>query len=125
MTDLALSVVYVEGLTLKYAFMAFIHQTASSVSPEKSARSAALILAVQVVVDIVFAGGEAGGCGGGTVGGGMVVGLVVDTVGGTVVTRWVTGGRGLVTGMLSCELEDGKGVMCFGDKGKDAGFAVY
>ena len=55
-TDLASSVVYVDGLTAKYAFMAFIQQTASSVSPEKSTGSAALISAVLVVVDIGFAG---------------------------------------------------------------------
>ena len=52
----ALSVVYVEGLTEKYAFMAFIEQTTFSVSPEKFAGSAALISMVLVLVDIGFVG---------------------------------------------------------------------
>ena len=120
-TDLALSVVYIEGLTVKYAFMAFIQWTVSSVSPEKSAGSAALILAVLVVVDIGFAGGGAGlagGCDGRTVDKNAVVkegvktgGLVVDVSGGAVVTRGVTGGKKLVTGMLGCELKGGKEAM--------------
>ena len=90
-TDLALSVVYVNGLTAKYTFIAFIQWTASSVSPEKSAGSAALISVVLVVVDVGFAGGGAGlagSCGSGIVGGSAVVnevveagGLVVDTAG--------------------------------------------
>ena len=94
------SVVYVDGLTAKYALIAFIQRTASSVSPEKSAGSAALISVVLVVVDIRFAGGGAGlagGCGGRTVGGGAVVsevvetgGLVVDTAEDAAVTKGVT-----------------------------------
>ena len=63
-TDLALLMVCVEGLTVKYAFMAFIHQMASLVSPEKSVGRAALILVVLVVVDIGFAGGRSGLTGG-------------------------------------------------------------
>ena len=111
-TDLASSVVYVDGLTAKYAFMAFIQQIASSVSPEKSTGSAALISAVLVVVDIGFAGGGAGlagGCGGGTVDEGAVINEVV--------TRGVTGGKGLVTGMLGCRLEDGREAMHLGGEG--------
>ena len=109
--------------------MAFIHWTASLVSPEKSAERAALILVVLVVVDIGFAGGGgglAGGCGGGTVNGDAVVdGVVVDTMEDTVVTRRVTDGKGLVTEMLGCKLESGNEVMCLGGKSKDAGLAVY
>ena len=63
-TDLALSVVYMEELTVKYAFMAFIHWMAFSVSPEKSAGRATLISAMLVMVDIGFAGS-----GGGLIGG--------------------------------------------------------
>ena len=97
--------------------------------------SATLISAVLVVVDIGFAGGStglAGGCGGGTVGRGAVVnevvkagGFVVDMVGGVVVTRGVTGGKGLVIGVLGCELEGGREAMRLGGKGKDAGLTVY
>ena len=54
-----------------------------------------------------------------------VVGLAVDGVGGTVVTRGVTGGKGLVTRTLGCELESGKETMCLGGKGRDAGLTVY
>ena len=84
--------------------MAFTHQTASSVSPEKSVGRAALISVVLVVVDMGFAGGGgglAGGCGGGIMGGGAVVdGVVVGTTEDTMVTRGMTGGKGLVPGML-------------------------
>ena len=84
--------------------MAFTHRTASSVSSEKSAGRAALISEVLVVVDMGFAGGRgglAGGCDGGTVDGGAVVdGVVVGMTEDIVVTRGVTGGKGLVTGML-------------------------
>ena len=46
-------------------------------------------------------GGLAGGCGGGIVGGGAVVdGVVVGTTEDTMVTRGVTGGKGLVPGTL-------------------------
>ena len=109
--------------------MAFTHWTASSVSPKKSVGRATLISVVLVVVDIGFAsggGGLAGGCGGGTAGGGTVVdGMVVDITGGAVVTRRVTGGKGLVIEMLGCELEGGSGAMCLDGKGRDAGLAVY
>ena len=66
-------------------------------------------MGVLVVVDMGCAGGGgglAGGCGGGTVGRGAVVkgvkinGTVVGTTEDTVVTRGVTGGNGLVTGVL-------------------------
>ena len=87
------------------------------------------------MVDIGFAGGGvglAGGCGGGTVGEGAVVnevveagGLAVDTAGDAVATRGVTGGKGLVTGMLGCELEGGRKAMHLGDEGRNAGLAVY
>ena len=125
---------YINGLTAKYTFIAFIQQTASLVSPEKSAESAALILAVLVVVDIGFAGGGAGlagGSGSWTIGGSAVVNevvkageLVVDTAGDAVVTRGVTGGKELVTGTLGGEL-GGREVMCLGGEGRDAGLAVY
>ena len=72
--------------------------------------------------------GLAGGCGGGTVGGGTVVTggagagrLAGDVTEDTMVTRRVTGNRGLVTGMLGCELEGGKKVMYLGGEGRDAG----
>ena len=87
---------YVEGLTVKYAFMAFIHQMAFSVSPEESAGRAALISMV-LVVDIGFAGG----------GGGL------------------TDGKGLVTGMLGSELEGGSGAMHLGGEGRETGLTVY
>ena len=91
-------------MTWKYASITFTHWTASSVSPEKSAGRAGLISVVLVVVDMGFAGGGsglAGGCGGGTVGGGAVIdGVVIGTTEDAVVIREVTGGKGLVTGML-------------------------
>ena len=96
--------------------MTFTHWTASLVSPEKSVGRAALISVVLVVADIGFAGGGdglTGGCNGGTVDGDAVV------------TRRVTGGKGLVTEMLGSELGGGNGVMHLGGKGKDAGLAVY
>ena len=130
-TNLTSSVVYVDGLIVKYTLMAFIQWTASSVSPEKSAGSAALISVVLVLVDIGFSGdgtGLAGGCGGWTVEGGVVINEVVevvDTAGGAEVTEEMTGGNGLVTGRLGCELEGGNEVMCLGGEGRDAGLAVY
>ena len=134
-TDLASSVVYVNGLTAKYAFMAFIQWTAFSIPLEKSAGSAALISAVLVMVDIGFAGGAtglAGSCGGRTVVRVTVVneaveavGLVVDMTEGAVVTRGITGGKELVTGMLGCELDGGREVMHLGGESRDAGLAVY
>ena len=48
-TDLTLSVVKVEGLTRKYASMAFTHQLVSSVSPEKISGRASLTVLVLVV----------------------------------------------------------------------------
>ena len=127
--------VYVDGLTAKCTLIAFIQQTASSVSSEKSTESAALISAMPVVVDIGFIGGGAGlaeGCGSGTVGGGAVVnevvkagGLAVDIAGGTEVTRGVTGGKELVIETLDCELEGGRRAMCLGGEGRNAGWAVY
>ena len=57
------------------------------------------------VVDRGFAGGGtglAGGCDGGTViGGAKIDGVVVGAVEGTVVTKGVTGGNGLVTVTIS------------------------
>ena len=42
-----------------------------------------------------------------------------------VVTRGVTGGKGLVTGMLGCRLEGDREAMCLGGEGRNAGLAVY
>ena len=77
-----------------------------------------MISAVLVVVDMGFTGGGlTGGWGGGIMG---------DCwAGGAVVVKGVTGGKGLVTGMLGCELEGGNEAMHLGDKGRDAGLAVY
>ena len=110
--------------------MALTQQTASLVSPENSTGSATLILAVLVVVDIGFAGGGAGltgGCGGGIVVNEVVRagGLVVGTAGDAVVTKGVTGGKGLVTGMLDWEPEGGSEAMRLGGEGRDAGLVVY
>ena len=77
-----------------------------------------------------FAGGGgrlAGGCGGGIVGGSVVVkgvkinGTVVGTMEDIVVTKGVTGGNGLVTGILGWEPEGGNGVVHLGSEGSDAG----
>ena len=105
-TDLVLSSLKVDGLIEKYASMASIHLMASSDSPEKCSGRAALISEVFVVVDMGFAGGGLtggfgllGGCGGGAVvekRDEVVVGTTEDAV----VTRGVTGGRGLTTGLL-------------------------
>ena len=119
-TTLALSVVKVEGLTRKYASMAFTHWLASSVSPEKISGRASLTVLVLVVVDMGFAGG-----GTGLAGGAKIDGVVVGTTEGTVVTKGVTGGNGLVTGILGWEPEGGSGVVCLGGKGSDAGLTVY
>ena len=98
--DLVLSSLKVDGLIEKYASMVSIHLMASSDSPEKCSGRAALISEVFVVVDMGFAGGGLlGGCGGGAVvekRNKVVVGTTEDIV----VTRGVTGGRGLVTGLL-------------------------
>ena len=105
-TDLALSELKVDGLIEKYASIVSIHRMALSDSPEKCSGRAALILAVLAVVDMGFAGGRltggfglAGGCDKGT----AVVKIdevVVGTTEDVVVTRGVTGGSGLVTGLL-------------------------
>ena len=98
--------------------MALTHQIASSVSLERSTGRATLTSVVLVVVDMGFTGGGgglAGGWGGGTVDGGAKIdGTVVGTTEDTVVTKGVTGGSGLVTGMLRLDGE-----------GSDAGLAVY
>ena len=107
-TDLALSELKVDGLIEKYASIASIHRMVSSDSPEKCSGRAALILAVLVVVDMGFAGGRltggfglAGGCDGGTMVEVVKIdGVVVGTTEDVVVTRGVTGGSGLVTGLL-------------------------
>ena len=127
-TALTSSVVKVEGLTRKYASMAFTHRLASSVSPEKTSGRASLTVLVLVVVDMGFAGGGtglAGGCDGGTVVGAKSDGVVVGTIEGTVVTKGVTGGNGLVTGILGWEPEGGSGVIRLGGEGSDAGLTVY
>ena len=70
--------------------------------------------------------GLAGGCDGGAVGGGAKIdGVVVGMTEATVVTRGVTGGNGLVTGILGWEPEGGSGVVCLGGEGSDAGLTVY
>ena len=116
-------------MTQKYASMALTHWIALSVSLEKSAGRAALTSAVLVVVDMGFTGGGgglAGGWGGGTVGGGAKIdGTVVGTTEDTVITKGVTGGSGLITGMLGWEPEGGNGVLHLGGEGSDAGLAVY
>ena len=128
-TDLTLSVVKVEGLTQKYASMAFTHQIASSVSPEKTSGRASLTVLVLEVVDMGFIGsgsGLAGGWDRGTVDEGVKIDeVVVGTTENVVVTKGVTGGNGLVTGMLGWELEGGNGVLCLGGEGSAAGLTVY
>ena len=42
-----------------------------------------------------------------------------------MVARGVTGGKGLVAGMLGSELEGGNGAMHLDGKGRKAGLAVY
>ena len=117
-TDLMLSLVQVEGLTQKYASMVLTHRIASLVSLEKSAGRATLTSVVLVVVDMGFTGGGGGligGWGGGTVGrGAKIDGIVVGTTEDTVITKGVTGGSGLVTGMLGWKPEGGNGVLCLG-----------
>ena len=105
------SVVKMEGLTRKYASMAFTHRLASSVSPEKTSGRVPLTVLVLVVVDMGFAGGGTGLAGG--------------CDGGTVVTKGVTGGNGLVAGILGWEPEGGSGVVRLGGEGSDAGLTVY
>ena len=103
--DLVLSSLKVDGLIEKYASMASIHLMASSDSPEKCSGRAALISAALVVVDMGFAGGRLTGFGllEDRVGGMVVEKRDEEVVGMTedaVVTRGVTGGKGLVTGLL-------------------------
>ena len=128
-TDLTSLLVKVEGLTRKYASIAFTHQIASLVSSEKTSGRVSLTMLVLVVVDIGFTGGGtglAGGCNGGIVDGGAKIdGIVIGTIEDTVVTKGVTGGRGLVAGILGCEPEGGNGVLCLGGEGSDAGLTVY
>ena len=52
-------------------------------------------------------------------------GMVVGTTEDTVVTKGVTGGNGLVTGILGWEPEGGSGVVHLGGEGSDAGLTVY
>ena len=84
--------------------MAFTHRIASSVSPEKTSGRASLTVLVLVVVDMGFIGGGTGltgGCDGGTVvRNAKIDGVVIGMTEGTVVTKGVTGGNGLVTGIL-------------------------
>ena len=88
-----------------------------------------MITVVLVLVDMGFIGGGgglAGGCGGGTVGGGAKInGTVVGTTEDTVVTKGVTGGSGLITGILGWKPEGGNGVVHLGGEGSDAGLTVY
>ena len=116
-TDLALSVLKVDGLIEKYASMASIHRMASSGSLEKCSGRAALISAVLVVVDMGFTGGGlTGGWGGGIMG---------DCwAGGAVVVKGVTGGKGFVVGVTVWEL-GGRGVARLGGEGKDTGLVMY
>ena len=128
-TNLTSSLAKVEGLTQKYASMAFTHRMASLVSPEKTSGRASLTVVVLVVVDMGFAGGGiglAGGCDGGIVIKGVKIDIVVvGTTEDAVVTRGVTGGSGLVTGILGWEPEGGNGVLHLGGEGSDAGLTVY
>ena len=128
-TDLALSVVKVEGLIQKYASMVFTHQIVSLVSPEKISGRASLTMLVLVVVDMGFAGGGGGlveDWDGGTVDeGAKINGVVIGMTEDTVVTKGVTGGSGLVTGTVGWELEGGNGVLCLGGEGSDAGLTVH
>ena len=51
--------------------------------------------------------------------------VIVGTTESTVVTRGVTGGSGLVTGILGWEPEGGNGVLHLDGEGSDAGLTVY
>ena len=85
-------------------------------------------MVVLVVVNMGFAGGGgglAGGCGGGTVIEGVKIDRTVVTMEDTVVAKGVTGGNGLVTGILGWEPEGGNGVVHLGGEGSDAGLSVY
>ena len=128
-TNLTSSVVKVEGLTQKYTSMAFTHQIASSVSPEKTSGRVSLTVLVLVVVDIGFTGGWtslAGDCDRGTVDeGAKINGVVIGTTEDTVVTKGVTGGSGLVAGIMGWDPEGGSGVVRLGGEGSDAGLTVY
>ena len=126
-TDLVSSEWKVDGLIAKYASMASIHRMASSGSPEKCSRRAALISVVLVVVDMGFTGGGLTGGWGGPAGGcwtgGTPIGIAVMT-GGFRVIRGVTGGKGFVAGATVWEL-GGRGVARFSGESKDAGLTVY
>ena len=84
-----------------------------------------------VVVDMGFIGGGtvgglAGVCGCGTVvKGAKMDGTIVGTTEDMVVTKGVTGGNGLVTGILGWEPEGSSGVVHLGGEGSDAGLTVY
>ena len=123
-TDLASSVLKVDGLIEKYASIASIHRMASSDSPEKCSGRAALILVVLVVVDMGFVDGGLTGGWGGTTGGCCVVVDVTDVTGGFRVVKGVTGGKGFVVGGTVEEL-GGRGVAHLGGEGRDAGLTVY
>ena len=109
--------------------MVFTHWIASSVSPENGSGRASLTMGVLVVVDMGFAGGGgglAGGCDSGTViEGARMDGRVVGTAEDMVVTKGVTGGNGLITGILGWEPESGSGVVCLVGEGSDAGLTMY
>ena len=76
-------------------------------------------MVVLVVVDMGFVGG------GTMVEGAKMDGTVVGTTEDMVVTKGVTGGNGLVTGILGWEPEGGSGVVRLGGEGRDAGLTVY
>ena len=57
--------------------------------------------------------------------GAKIDGVVVGTTEGTVVTKGVTGGNGLVAGILGWEPGGGSGVVRLGGEGSDAGLTVY
>ena len=59
------------------------------------------------------------------VGGAKIDGVVVGMTEGTVVTKGVTGGSGLITGILGLGPEGGSGVVRLGGEGSDAGLTVY
>ena len=84
---------------------------------------------VLAVVDMGFVGGGtglAGVCNGGTVVRcAKIDGVVIGMTEGTVVTKGVTSGNGLVTGILGWELEGGNGVLHLGGEGSDTGLTVY
>ena len=58
-------------------------------------------------------------------GGAKIDGTVVGATEDTVVTKGVTGGNGLVTGILGWEPKGGNRVVRLGGEGRDAGLTVY